>query len=298
MLSEGMEEQRYGFLGSWGYQEEAGLSYLHVGFRWYNPSTGRFLQRDPIGAVGGLNPYVYADNDPVHQLDPDGLHKKKWQQQKRLKNGRFGKKKWRYRKMGPSKYVWVYGLTCTVVQGGYWVAGKEYPGHPHELAAETVYYYGLALWKAMENHANDVRFGKHPPRRPAFQSPPFVCLAEGTEVLTEFGPKRIEELEPGMMVNGNSMTSISSMWVNDVLTIDTDACRLRVTAGHPFLVRGRWIRADQLQKGDLLSGEFRSAVTGEPEAICHPIRVYNIVLSGNHQYRIGEEGILTHNKLP
>ena len=41
--------------------------------RWYEPKSGRFLSEDPIGPEGGLNPYVYAADDPVNLSDPEGL---------------------------------------------------------------------------------------------------------------------------------------------------------------------------------------------------------------------------------
>jgi RHS repeat-associated protein len=71
---------RYGFAGSWGYQHDALTSgtdapadLLHVGYRWYSPSIGRFIQRDPIGLVGGLNAYTYVANSPTQVVDPSGL---------------------------------------------------------------------------------------------------------------------------------------------------------------------------------------------------------------------------------
>jgi RHS repeat-associated protein len=41
--------------------------------RWYDPQTGRFLSEDPLGLEAGLNPYAFAQNDPVGGLDPFGL---------------------------------------------------------------------------------------------------------------------------------------------------------------------------------------------------------------------------------
>ena len=41
--------------------------------RYYNPSTGRFNQEDPVGLAGGLNVYGYASGDPANYSDPFGL---------------------------------------------------------------------------------------------------------------------------------------------------------------------------------------------------------------------------------
>ncbi|MCK6486076.1 MAG: hypothetical protein L6R00_18275 [Phycisphaerae bacterium] len=69
---------RYGYAGAWGYEgggvwgDENELPYLHVGERLYDPATGRFLQRDPIGITGGFNTYVYLHNVPTLGADPNG----------------------------------------------------------------------------------------------------------------------------------------------------------------------------------------------------------------------------------
>ncbi len=41
-------------------------------FRTYDPSTGRYLESDPIGLNGGLNTYWYANQNPLYYYDPDG----------------------------------------------------------------------------------------------------------------------------------------------------------------------------------------------------------------------------------
>ena len=40
--------------------------------RWYDPVTGRWLSNDPIGISGGLNQYVFCNNNPVNFRDPFG----------------------------------------------------------------------------------------------------------------------------------------------------------------------------------------------------------------------------------
>jgi len=39
------------------------------GLRYYNPSTGRWLNRDPSEENGGPNLYAFTENDPVDSLD-------------------------------------------------------------------------------------------------------------------------------------------------------------------------------------------------------------------------------------
>ena len=76
---------RYGYAGKWGY--ESGLverwgvntdlppiTLQHVGYRWYDASIGRFVQRDPVGINGGLNVYAYVYNNSVILVDPSGLY--------------------------------------------------------------------------------------------------------------------------------------------------------------------------------------------------------------------------------
>ena len=65
-------QDRNGYAGAWGYQAHEEFSFQHVGARYYDPSSGRFLQRDPIGTAGGLNVYAYVFGRPTLEADPSG----------------------------------------------------------------------------------------------------------------------------------------------------------------------------------------------------------------------------------
>ena len=53
------------------YHADSGL-YL-TQYRAYDPRTGRWLSRDPIGEAAGVNLYGYVGNNPITLLDPLGL---------------------------------------------------------------------------------------------------------------------------------------------------------------------------------------------------------------------------------
>ncbi len=46
---------------------------LYNYFRTYDPSTGRYLESDPLGLIAGLNTYSYVGNMPTTSVDPLGL---------------------------------------------------------------------------------------------------------------------------------------------------------------------------------------------------------------------------------
>uniref|UniRef100_A0A486XHH7 Rhs family protein n=1 Tax=Rheinheimera sp. BAL341 TaxID=1708203 RepID=A0A486XHH7_9GAMM len=61
----------FGFAGGL-YDADTGL--VRFGYRDYDPQTGRWTARDPIGFAGGdTNLYGYVLGDPVNFIDPSGL---------------------------------------------------------------------------------------------------------------------------------------------------------------------------------------------------------------------------------
>ncbi len=78
----GGNARRFGYVGAFGYQTAtsempgdpyADFPFQHLGARYYDPVSGRFLQRDPIGIDAGTNVYSYVGNNPLDTVDPSGL---------------------------------------------------------------------------------------------------------------------------------------------------------------------------------------------------------------------------------
>jgi len=69
-FSSGSSASVFGFAGGWGYQEDPDSGLKLLGHRYYDPSTGRFLTRDP--AKDGRNWYAYCGNNPIKLIDCNG----------------------------------------------------------------------------------------------------------------------------------------------------------------------------------------------------------------------------------
>ena len=70
----GANTQPFTYLGALGVRMEGSLYQMRA--RYYDPKTARFLSRDPRWGQGGgvkeLNPYAYANQNPLRYVDPDG----------------------------------------------------------------------------------------------------------------------------------------------------------------------------------------------------------------------------------
>lgn len=55
------------------YQDETEL--IYYGYRYYSTSTGRWVNRDPVGEEGGTAPYVFISNEALASLDFLGLER-------------------------------------------------------------------------------------------------------------------------------------------------------------------------------------------------------------------------------
>jgi RHS repeat-associated protein len=82
--SEGTQTIPYPFGYKGGYRMPAGNtgkgnvtnSLLHFGQRYYDPTTGRWTQQDPLHQIGSTTQgdrFLFAGSDPINASDPSGL---------------------------------------------------------------------------------------------------------------------------------------------------------------------------------------------------------------------------------
>ena len=136
-----------------------------------------------------------------------------------------------------------------------------------------------------------------------------MCFVAGTEVHTEEGKERIEEIEAGDRVWAEDPETGEKGIKTVVRTFERETDELvRVYAGgeeiittaeHPFYVPKRgWTAAIELRAGDVLvnvNGEYVILEKIEHELLESPVKVYNFEVEDFHTYYVGDSGVLVHN---
>ena len=175
------------------FDDETGLHYNR--YRYYDPLSGRFVSKDPIGLLGGINTHAYTPN-PIQWADPLGLSSK------RPKTTGTGTKcpkcnpcagknpaalarSWQ----GPTKapYVGVDSYTNAVLKKGTVLftlypygpnPGNYFAGSPTVLKGGSAQEYNDAVQVAHAGNTRDAR-----PMRTqvqAFVVKEDICVAKGT----------------------------------------------------------------------------------------------------------------------
>jgi RHS repeat-associated protein len=296
----GLGGTRYQYAGSSGYESGllaggsgvAGLPWQHVGHRWYDPSTGRFLQRDPIGIEGGMNIYEYVDSNSTDAVDPSGLDRwivggvghvdlvvdDPWAPPGVCVTAGFWSKTWAN---GTSSWRWVVGdggtvkrAISTTPKSSIVVHITSTPEQDKELVAwindqekNPPPYIGW-LGYCCHTWANDgLRVGMPPPPPPpGFTTGGYwnACFVAGTTVLTPWGTKSIEEILKSDTVfttdlDRNSLTLSDITWsgingyVHELVDVHVCGAVIRSTCDQPYWTTDRgWLCARDLRPGDLL----------------------------------------------
>ncbi|WP_159613729.1 DUF6531 domain-containing protein [Glutamicibacter sp. JC586] len=121
-----------------------GLDWL--GARLYDPSTRGFLSTDPLepttGAGWASNPYSYAGNDPVHQIDPLGLSPVSTEELKAYSEARQGQSLWNQVRSGAASVG--HAISDSFVGDAVRATGNWIEKHPY-IAGTALMVGGAAL---------------------------------------------------------------------------------------------------------------------------------------------------------
>ena len=119
----------YGFSAEWF---DSYLGLLYYNYRHYNPLVGRWVCRDPIGEMGGVNLYQAFDNNPIMAVDILGYdshsdcEKQKLNWEKRLVENNESSIRKLWNRMSKNKECTIPPIECKCCDGdkrkygGYW----------------------------------------------------------------------------------------------------------------------------------------------------------------------------------
>ncbi len=328
-------DTRYQYAGGWGYESDllilegapgtTPITLQHVGFRWYDPSIGRFIQRDPIGLAGGLNTYAYTDANPTDSVDPAGLDRwivwdpphvyiVVWDPIER---------RWKRIDFVPRPGVTLWGPGEVLIGDATRPSGRRIGSSASDDAA--LLDFARNLRNHYRLHYNILGFNciwftsilkdypQGPPKgtgRAGSRGRPWVCFVSGTLIWTDDGPMAIDSLTVGARVQSRAtqddrmslerVSCVSRSVATELVAIELACETIRCTPGHPFWVISEgWTRACELTPGDALlsrdGGEVRVHLV-KREDWAPPAPVLNLTVEGAHTYFVGQSSVLVHNK--
>ena len=133
------------------------------------------------------------------------------------------------------------------------------------------------------------------------------CFPAGTPVMTLTGPKQIEHVRVGDRVLTQDITT-GELTYNPVqattlrppaplVRLNMEGKTLRATRGHWFWVVGQgWQMAKDLKQGDRLHAMQGAALIGSIDQD-PPAEAFNLVVSDNHDYFVGDSLVLAHDNV-
>ncbi len=304
--------------------------------RFYASHLGRWVNRDPIEyKARGKNLYEYVGSGPTFYVDPQGLDRTvcffghAWIEVDIYDDccEKIGTKQLHF-----SPYGYTVDLDCIYPS---WICVTiESSCEEDKILLESWEDKGrrelscscdrdLWHWNPVNNCCLQTLGGMtcgiepkprepwdYPGRPPELGTGPIYCFVEGTLVSTSDGKTSIEKLCVGDAVTSYSFTEeksvestvtrIHSRLASHVICILTNDGpeEIVVTLEHPFYVEGKgWIKAGNLSIGDslrTLDGKTVAISTLHKKDEEHT--VYNITVDQQHNYFVGEKGILVHNK--
>ena len=306
------------------YDEETGLYYLQS--RYYNPTTGRFINADgqlSTGDFTGMNLFIYCGNNPVNRTDPTGDAWYHWAIAAAVVAAAAvavvvtaG---------GAAAAVTAVTLvangaaastTAATVAAGVFIgsatafAGSAYIAAISSNSAEEFASYGGS---ALVNTTVGGFAGGMSAYTTARTSTQYTggsaCFIAGTLIKTDDGSVPIEQIAVGDLVwawdegTGNTeLKPVVETYINEadeLIHLFVNGEEIITTSEHPFYSPAKgWTVASRLCVGDILVLATREYVLVEQiyhEFLETPTTVYNFQVDDNHTYFVGCAGILVHN---
>jgi RHS repeat-associated protein len=138
---------------------------------------------------------------------------------------------------------------------------------------------------------------------------PCGCFVSGTLVYTEEGYKNIEDIKVGDKVwaHDDVTENLALKKVIDTFTREfTQVYKiyfgdevLEVTHEHPFFIGGKWLKVDELKKGNLLTlYDGTTKAISKIELVEGNFKVYNFTVDEFHTYYVSKQNVLVHNGNP
>ena len=278
-----------------GEQYDSSLDMTYLRARYYDQGIGRFSQMDTWAGVNAqpitLNKYLYANADPVLNVDPTG----------------------NFSLASVSAAMNVASvLTNMQVQSGFSLLDGAF-GVTGNTEAQgdlrtSQMILGVAQLGAGGFQLLKMLSGKF---RAATSGMKCNSFEAGTIVHSEFGSKKIQDLQIGDKVWAyNEATGEKSLQKivhlirgeGDKEVVDitlTSGEVIHSTGEHPFFVLGHlndWVDANKLQKNNELFGIDGSIYKVKSiNTYTKNTKVYNLTIDNDHTYYVGEDGVLSHN---
>lgn len=314
------------------FDAETGLHYNFA--RYYNPSTGRYIQADPVGLAGGLNRYAYARLSPYMAVDINGRN---WQEYSPTRPYTRGPEFFPipdriptpFDSLSPEQISLIVGIADGMLgispdtsseflqsidvevdrcSAGYRVGRLIGMFHPGSRVGRGV-GQGLKQLKRVKWLKNKKFIGGGTRNR---TRSPCRCFVEGTLVQTETGPVAIEDIEVGDLVwakhdvTGDmalkpvlALHQTDEKPVVEVTLRDSEGNEesLVVSPDHPFWLEGEsWTRSERLEPGNLV--ETRQGLSLEVVSVeLQEAKrpTFNFVVDEYHSYFAGSYGAWVHN---
>ncbi len=181
----------------------------------------------------------------------------------------------------------------------------------YQAGGFTINALGQVIKEEVKDQAEDLMLTK---LEATFNS----CFVAGTPVKTLEGDKPIEEIQAGDVVLSYNVESgeleyksVARTYIRESddlydLSIQGEEKAFRVTATHPFFARpgcpsieteGKWIRVDELRVGfEVMNPDGDWVRIIKLQRHKGKFKVYNFEVVDNHDYFVGQSGVLVHNQ--